>query len=62
MQVYILKIMNFAIHIKQTVSKDLIIKLECPSLTSAIDYACQIKKLDLQLFTDFFTVQQIVSS
>jgi len=61
-RVYILKIMNFAIHINQTVSKDVIMKLECPSLTSAIDYACQIKKLDLQLFTDLFIVQQIVNS
>lgn len=59
-QVYTFKIMKFIVYIKRSKSKEVIMKFKCANHTSAIDYACQIKKLDYKSFTDIFNVQQIV--
>jgi len=49
--------MKFKVYIKESKSRDVIMTLESASLTSAIDYASQIKKLDRKSFTDLFTVE-----
>ena len=52
--------MKFQVYIKRSKSKDVIMKLESANLTSAIDYASKIKKLDRKSFTNLFTVNPIV--
>jgi hypothetical protein len=52
--------MKFEVYIKGSKNKDVIMKLESASLTSAIDYASKIKKLDRKSFTNLFTVNPIV--
>ena len=52
--------MKFQVYIKGSKNKDVIMKLESASLTSAIDYASKIKKLDRTSFTDLFTVKPII--
>jgi hypothetical protein len=52
--------MKFQVYIKGSKSKDVIMKLESANLTSAIDYASKIKKLDRKAFTDLFTVKPII--
>jgi len=52
--------MKFKVYIKRSKSKDVIMKLESESLTSAVDYASKIKKLDPKSFTDLFTVKPII--
>ena len=52
--------MKFKVYIKGSKSKDVVMKLESSSLTSAIDYARRIKKLDRISFTDLFIVKPII--
>tara|TARA_B110000881_G_scaffold64780_1_gene56134 strand:+ start:106 stop:270 length:165 start_codon:yes stop_codon:yes gene_type:complete len=52
--------MKFQVYIKGSKNKDVIMKLESASLTSAIDDASRIKKLDRKSFTDLFTVKPII--
>ena len=52
--------MKFKVYIKGSKNKDVIMKLESANLTSAIDYASKIKKLDRKAFTDLFTVKPII--
>ena len=52
--------MKFEVYIRGSNKKEVIMKLESASLTSAIDYASKIKKLDRKSFTDLFTVNPIV--
>lgn len=52
--------MKFQVYIKESKSKDVIMKLESANLTSAIDYARKIKKLDRKSFTDLFTVKPVI--
>ena len=52
--------MKFKVYIKGSKNKDVIMKLESANLTSAIDYASKIKKLDRKSFTDLFTVEPII--